>query len=556
MISHIRLKFGRTPGAAPEEIALSNLTVFVGPNNSGKSKVLSEITEFCASGRQRAGDVIVDGLGFLSLTRVEAQQASEALRLEPSPSESVHADHIVIGARGERHQIHQQEFQQILQNPATNPETFCRVFLRYSTLLFSGTRRINLVDQQPAGDFLDRPRTSLQALFRDDLIRREIRRIVHEAFDTFLVIDPTFSAHLRLRLSQRAPADEMEERGIHKEAIDFHAAAQPIESASDGIKAFTGILIEALTGDPRVLLIDEPEAFLHPSLAFKLGNELGRASLRPDKRVILATHSAMFTKGCIQSGAPVNIVRLTYRRGAATARVLPNAQILDLMRNPLLRSSGVLNGLFYEFVVVTEGDTDRAFYEEINERLLRFKPEWGIPNCLFVNAQNKQTIHTIVSPLRQLGIPTAALVDVDFLSDAGADWSNLIKAANVPSLEQHALSRFRTEVSNRIDQSGKDLQRDGGISILTGADLEAAENLLGTLKQYGIFVVPRGEVEDWLPNLRATGQGARWLVDVFRKMGTKPEDGHYELPTDDDVWRFNYGMKEWFADSNRRGIPD
>ena len=109
--------------------------------------------------------------------------------------------------------------------------------------------------------------------------------------------------------------------------------------------------------------------------------------------------------GCIQSGAPINIVRLTYRDNIATARLLASKELLALMRNPLLRSTRVLDGLFYEFVVITEADADRAFYQEINERLLRFKPDWGIPNCLFLNAQNKQTVRTVLEPLRSLGIP-------------------------------------------------------------------------------------------------------------------------------------------------------
>ena len=127
-----------------------------------------------------------------------------------------------------------------------------------------------------------------------------------------------------------------------------------------------------------------------------------RAALKTDKRVFVSTHSPNFLMGCIQSGAPVNIIRLTYREGSATARSLPSNEILSLMRNPLLRSTGVISGLFYEFVVVTESDADRAFYQEINERLLRFKSDWGIPNCLFLHAQNKQTIKTVLQPLRML----------------------------------------------------------------------------------------------------------------------------------------------------------
>ncbi|MCC6588294.1 MAG: AAA family ATPase, partial [Bryobacterales bacterium] len=137
---------------------------------------------------------------------------------------------------------------------------------------------------------------------------------------------------------------------------------------------------ELLAGDPNILLIDEPEAFLHPSLASKLGHEVARAALSADKRVFASTHSPQFVVGCIQSGAPINIIRLTYRGGVATARVLPSDEILELMRHPLLRSTGVLSGLFYEFVVVTESDADRAFYQEVNERLLQLNPGWGIPN--------------------------------------------------------------------------------------------------------------------------------------------------------------------------------
>src|SRR5207247_317487 len=261
----------------------------------------------------------------------------------------------------------------------------------------------------------------------------------------------------RIRLSPRAPANDLEERGIHADAVRFHASAQLIDQASDGVKAFTGIVTELMAGDPRVLLIDEPEAFLHPSLASKLGYEVSRAALSADKRVFASTHSPMFVMGCIQSGAPVNIVRLTYRDGIATSRLLPSAEILLLMRNPLLRSTGVLSGLFYEFVVVTESDADRAFYQEINERLLRSKPQWGIPNCLFINAQNKQTVHTVIRPLRQLGIPAAGVVDVDVIKDGGTTWTNLLGGANVPAIAHGSLATMRSAVKQAMDHTGKDM---------------------------------------------------------------------------------------------------
>jgi hypothetical protein len=102
-------------------------------------------------------------------------------------------------------------------------------------------------------------------------------------------------------------------------------------------------------------------------LSNRESDEIARAALNSDKRVFVSTHSPTFVMGCIQSGAPVNIIRLTYRSSVATARVLPSEELLELMHNPLLRSTGVLSGLFYEFVVVTESDADRAFYQKKEE---------------------------------------------------------------------------------------------------------------------------------------------------------------------------------------------
>jgi hypothetical protein len=347
----------------------------------------------------------------------------------------------------------------------------------------------------------------------------------------------------------------LEELGLHQEAIRFHANAQLIDLASDGVKAFTGIVMEVIAGDPRVVLIDEPEAFLHPSLTFKLGDEVSRAALSSDKRVFVSTHSPNFVMGCVQSGAPVTIVRLTYQGGVATARVLPSARIVELMRNPLLRSSGVLSGLFYEFVVVAESDTDRAFYQEINERLLRFKPEWGIPNCLFINAQNKQTVRTIIRPLRELGIPAVGIVDIDVIKDGGSDWTGLLESAHVPSISHQSLATLRVAVKQAMERTGRDMKRDGGIGILSGRDQEAARNLLIQLSEYGIFVVPGGEVESWLKALGATGHGPHWLIEMFELMGEDPEQADFVRPAADDVWEFLARVKTWLVQPLRKGIP-
>ena len=556
MISNFELKFGRTPSAISEPVIATQVTVFVGPNNSGKSRVLSEIERYCRNGTADENAVILKSISFAGVEEAQAIRAIEKIRQPPRNSESVGPGHIFVGSIYGRLQVSLEQLRAFVQNPSINTQAFCQWYLTHNTLLLDGRSRINLVNAQPAGDLQQPPSTSFQLLFCDDEKRHEVRRMVLDAFGVYFVIDPTNLGQLRIRLSEAAPNDDRLERGIHRESITFHASAKLIDQASDGVRAFTGIVVEITAGDPSIIMIDEPEAFLHPSLASKLGFEVSKAALATNKRIFISTHSPMFVMGCIQSNVPINIIRLTYRGEVATARILPNEDILSLMRHPLLRSTNVLNALFYEFVIITESDADRAFYQEVNERLLQFKPEWGIPNCLFINAQNKQTVKTILSPLRKLGIPAIGIVDIDILKEGGAVWAGFLESANIPLLSYTSLAQMRKAVKDAMETTGKNMKTQGGLDILKAGDYEAAQNLLLQLASYGLFVVPGGELESWLKILSVTGHGPTWLIRVFERMGEDPTNANYVKPDDGDVWEFMSKIKDWLMNPNRKGIPD
>ncbi|MCR9509373.1 AAA family ATPase [Vibrio parahaemolyticus] len=555
MIKNIKLKFGRADGLQQESIEAMPITVFVGPNNSGKSKILSEIQQFCANGSKNVNNVIIENIELEGIPEDSITEKIENVTLKPNPGEAQHPNHIFVGKRGQRLHVQEQQFRNALVNPNDQPMHTCSWYLSYNTLILNGNNRINLIQQQQAGNLQQPAQSSFQVLFRDDKKRKEVRRIIYDAFGQYLVIDPTDMGKLNLRLSKREPENPMEERGIHQEAVDFHSEAMPIALASDGVKAFTGMITEMIAGDPSVLLMDEPEAFLHPSLSFKLGKEVAGIMSESHKRLFVSTHSPNFVMGCIQSGAPVNIVRLTYRNQVATARILPNTDILKLMRNPLLRSTGVLSGLFYEFVIVTESDADRAFYQEINDRLLKYSNGKGIPNCLFLHAQNKQTVKTIIKPLRELGIPVAGIVDIDILKEGGSVWTSFLDSGSIPEIERNPLAQTRQALKSKFDTTGKNMKRDGGVNLLEGEDKEALENLFDKLADYGLFVVPNGELESWLSQLNASGHGPNWLVEIFEKMGEDPASDDYLKPTEGDVWSFIEKIALWFENPRRKGIP-
>ncbi len=500
VVSKLKLKFGSSKETNPLELDVKPITVFVGPNNSGKSKLLQEITTFCNDGQTKNSNLILDDLDFSPITNPEKEVAKYTIK--PSRGESVSEGNILFGTPRKRNQYRREDLKSVLENINANKPPVCQRYFSALTLKLDGKERLNHIVEKPAGNLLESPTNEFQVLFQDKEVREEVRRIVYEAFGRYLVINPLKVGRFGLRLSDIAPSSELEEQCLGPTARHFYSQTLDIMDASDGVKAFVGTVISAIAGDPKILLIDEPEAFLHPSLSYKLGKEVSKVIGGNSKSLFVSTHSVDFLMGCIQSGVSLNIVRLTFSNDVPTARVLPNDKILNLMRSPMLRSTGIMNAIFYENVIVTEADADRAFYKEINERLLDSGPSEGILNCLFVNGQNKQTIKDIVRPLRELGISCAAIYDLDIVREGKKPWIETLEALFIPRTTIDSLSSARTNIWNAFKQineqseeKNKHYKMNGGVDLLKPADKEVCNNLLNQLEEYGSFTVKKGELE-------------------------------------------------------------
>lgn len=555
MIKDIKIQFGAHPESEKLLLETTPVTIFVGPNNSGKSKLLTEIQQYCNSGTKNHTFNLIDDISFSELTEDQQTEEIQKHTLAPNNNERINQGNVLFGDGRRRNQVGENLPKQILSTPNRQKQNFCKYYLSFKTLKLDALNRISLINEQPLGDMQNSPSNNLAILFNDDEKRLEARRIIKDAFELYFVLDPTNAGQLRIRLSKVEPTNHQLERGLHKEAVEFHKNALEITQASDGVKAFTGIITSIIAGDPKVTILDEPEAFLHPSLSSKLGKEIASTAKIELNRLFVSTHSYNFLMGCIQSGAPINIVRLTYSNDVGTARLLDKNKIEALMRDPLLRSTGVLNALFYKYVIVTEGDSDRAFYQEINERLVQFAPEKAINNCLFINAVGKDTIWKIIKPLREMGIPAVGIYDIDILKNEGSNWTNALKSSFVPEISHQPLGQTRSLLKSKFVEIEKDMKKDGGINALPDGDKEAANNLFDQLQEYGIFTVRIGEVEHWLPDLEVKAHKSVWISEVFEKMGSNPTSNNYLKPSDNDVWDFIGKISNWMSDENRKGIP-
>jgi ABC-type cobalamin/Fe3+-siderophores transport system ATPase subunit len=557
-LSRVKFRAGAHPEDSGAELEPGTVTILVGPNNSGKSLALQEIEMWCR-GTDGPFHVIETCEMPLPEDRTQLEEFLSDRKVEQAV---MHPDQLPIRSfpisGGGSEGIAQIPLKPgLTSHPPLPFPLHCRNFvLQHFIARLDGRSRFSLADPRPATNLRQPATHHVGALFVNDTERHRVSSMTSRAFSLHFVIDSTMPSSLTMGLTETEPPLEFE-RAWTDEAIDFFAKNhRPLTEFSDGVQVYTGLVAAVMSLPQLLLLVDEPEAFLHPSLARTLGRDLAALTHERRATLICATHSAEFLIGCLEQVPETAIVRLTYQRGVATARVLSGESVGRLGREPLLRSTQSLRGLFVEAAVVCEADSDRVFYEEINRRLAEADDREGLPDVIFLNAQNWQTIPSIAAPLRKLGVPAAAILDLDTLTVEG-EWSKFFSMLGLEEETCASLSERRSECGKLLSAlgyfDGKPVAKVKGIDALSSEDAKTVADFLADLAEYGIFVAPVGELENWMKQLGLTNKQT-WVVDMLRRLGSAGEAIYVE-PGDGDVWEFVEDVARWARDPNRLGIP-
>ena len=270
-----------------------------------------------------------------------------------------------------------------------------------------------------------------------------------------------------------------------------------LQEQGDGMRSFASILLDTFTSEYSITLIDEPEAFLHPPQARLLGKML--ANNNPDNRqLLISTHSEEFLKGLLDANSEnVTVIRINRDSNINRMSVLQNDKIKKLWGNPILRYSNILSGLFHEKVVVCESDYDCLFYQAIIDSIYEHKNEIA-PDILFTHCGGKTRIKDVVSALKAVNVPVAAICDFDILNASpnfklitasfGIDWGVVLSAdMKIIYDSMNAKNSSANNAWNQIKKVGK--------AGFTGNESVAYEKVEAVCKSAGLFVVPVGEME-------------------------------------------------------------
>lgn len=164
------------------------------------------------------------------------------------------------------------------------------------------------------------------------------------------------------------------------------------------MRSFMGLMLALAAGQYQLLMIDEPEAFLHPPQARQLGRRIATES--PDTQVIVATHDVNILRGLLEAEShTVSVVRLTRRGSENVPALLSSEDVAELWQDPVLHYSNALEGLFHRGVVICEADTDARFYGSVLDAMSR-KQQARSHELLFTESGGKDRLHVLARALR------------------------------------------------------------------------------------------------------------------------------------------------------------
>jgi predicted ATPase len=521
----------------------NDTVVIVGPNNSGKSALLRGLTH--AGGYDGGGGSEVN----VSLRNSHSfSQFGQFIR-ENVPMLNI--GYKVYEGPGYR------LFQDYLAStPHRSNQRWAAPY--FGTALFCSNR---ITGSDPAkalphpGELSDEMQAiePIHDMVRSSVVAERISAAFFRAFGKHLIVYRGHGTRFPLYVSdvprESLPSDDF----AHTTLDAFEEAGKQLMLQGDGMRSFATIVLSLFQSDQRSqILIDEPEAFLHPPQARVMGMIIGRLPSRPQQ--FIATHSVDILNGLLASGNEgVRILRLHRDGDKVGAKELRAERLQQIVRDPFSRFSGLLQGVFYQHVVVTEGDSDALFFQSLLHTNSVSGGKQG--DVLFVHASGKHRLGQMVRTLADLYVPATVIADIDLIREKDqlkgvfealggqweeieSDWSSIAKKLENPgggltvgrvrhllnaALQEHEdMEPFTNAMKRSVAEACKvpspwDAVKRAGRSALPDAIVtKAFDRLVAACEAVGLLILQVGVLESFCPTVEASK--GRFVGEVLSTM--------------------------------------
>ncbi|MET8941153.1 AAA family ATPase [Streptomyces rubiginosohelvolus] len=540
----------KTSSGDTVEVPRAGITAIVGPNNAGKSSFLRQI-----SSHLRHGSLAKNLENTFLINEITTSQSGdwedflEWLRAHARITQQPDGSTII-----QRPGASTVQMPVALRHQSQNwPNGLAEM---YDFIAFHGDawQRIGGVTPVEMRDRFDNPPSSPMHLLQDNTeLFGELNDISERVFGETLTMD-----RLSRQINLRVGKIDAETPRIDEVSEEYQSALSSLPwltEQGDGMRSLIGLLIPLVTSTYPIVVIDEPEAFVHPPQAAALGKILGEQARAKNLQIIVATHDRHLLSGFLESSANLSIVRIERNSQTLTRFSQLNVDdVKEIWSDPVLRYSNVLDGLFHKLAVLAEADRDCRFFSSALEE---YEPKSDLPllpgDVLFVPSGGKDSLRRLATVLRSVHVPTVVSPDLDILNnretikslfnslggnweDANGDYRNATSAFSQPRekiLVSHVLTAIRAQLKLREDEQFtaaiknelltqirlKDnpwsALKTYGMLAFRGQAAVAANRLMERLEGMGIAPVRVGELECFAPDL-GVSKGPAWLPAAIK----------------------------------------
>ena len=518
------------------DISKNDIIVFVGPNNAGKSQALKDI--YTLSEKKVPSVVVSD----VKITKSSLPISSVLSAISKGTNNGSYTTYNVLNS---------------LMNIRSNTDTqfqsmpFFDQFRNLFVINLDTSARLTICSA-PQNIRRDENKSHpIHYAAFDGKYRKWLSDNFKKAFGVEITPNIQYGAAIPLCIGKPVilEGDYEDEITRQEEVAKILETYDQVQNQGDGIKSFTGILLYLMLDYYRIYLIDEPESFLHPPQARIMGQIIGQ-TLSDNQQAFISTHSEEIIKGLLEvCPERIKIVRITRDGKTNHFSILNNAEFNKVWSDPLLKYSNIMASLFHKSVVLCESDSDCKMYSIIESHIKQKQQKYS--ETLFIHCGGKHRMSKIIQALRSLNVAVTTIVDIDILNDEavfkgiveayGIDYNSIkpdynkivsnlrspkenvdritarsiinqvLDGANSKYLSSAEIEAVREAVS--IISKWKELKSSGIYALKQGDSASSFRKIDKLLKEYGVYIVPVGELECFIKEVG--GHGPEWVNKVL-----------------------------------------
>jgi len=493
--------------------------LIVGPNNSGKSQTLREIVQVAHSG-QLVGCVV------LKAVTIHKEGNAKDLKAYLDANAELKQGSYRLG-NWTFNPRHTPFWDQPYLTQGLTPGFIKNI---------DASGRLQICNQQNSIGPNDQKTQPQHILYDDPDLMTKISGKFFEAFGEYLMFDYRGGNVMPIHVG--GLPDEKHVDRVGKDYVAAVRANPLLDQQGDGMKSYAGILFHTIATELDAILLDEPEAFLHPPQMRRLGETLSNNVI---KQLIVATHSSDVMRGFLEgTKGNVRIIRIRRDNDKNIVFEAEPTAVNELWKQPELRYSNALEGVFHEETLLCEHDSDCRLVNAIADYLAAKDGDNLWKDTAYVPTGGKHGVKKIAGVLRSIGVPVKALFDIDFLNNCdlvketieafGGDWPSFealwkqVDVAVKDGIQPRSVGEIKSDISalldewsdgrpprGKIDEALKQtsawsiVKRAGANAIPRGNARTHFNDLVDKLCNIGIYVIPNGEIENFCPDLGLHG---------------------------------------------------